>query len=287
MEHRQSDISANAASELASLKVLPRPVYGHVSGIANRAIGSPHIHSWAQLSYAIDGVIEVRTVSGRFIAPPLRAIWIPAGMKHSVHCSARTQLRSLYIDSGVMQLDWPECRVLTVRPLMRELIREFSEMPVEYDEQGHEGRLASVLIDQLTLAPEAGLSLPWPEDARLLSICNDIQEHLDSQTTLSEYGKRLHLCERSLSRLFLHQTGLTFRQWRQCSRLLGSLSLLERGDRVTDVAIACGYESMSAFIAAFKEQMGFTPKELFGKSQGSPFPARPGSQASPTTICPG
>src|SRR5690349_14934156 len=104
MKHRQCDISANAASDLATLKTLPRPVYGHVLGIANRAIGYPHIHSWAQLSYAIDGVLEVRTVSGRFIAPPLRAIWIPAGMEHSVHCSVSTQLRSLYMDSGLVRL---------------------------------------------------------------------------------------------------------------------------------------------------------------------------------------
>jgi AraC-like DNA-binding protein len=267
MKHRQCDISDSSNGDLETLKGLPRPVYGHVLGIANRAIGYPHTHAWAQLSYASDGVLEVRTVSGRFIAPPLRAIWIPAGIEHSVYCSANTQLRSLYIDSKIIRIDWPECRVLTVRPLLRELIREFSEMPVQYDEYGHEGRLVSVLLDQLSLAPEAGLSLPWPQDFRLHAICNDIQKHPDSQSTLSEYSKRLHLCERSLSRIFLQQTGLSFRQWRQRSRLLFSLSLLEQGERVTDVAIACGYESMSAFIAAFKEQMGITPKELFGKIQ--------------------
>jgi AraC-like DNA-binding protein len=37
---------------------------------------------------------------------------------------------------------------------------------------------------------------------------------------------------------------------------------LERGERVTDVALACGYESMSAFVAAFREQMGATPGEF-------------------------
>jgi AraC-like DNA-binding protein len=127
--------------------------------------------------------------------------------------------------------------------------------------------LVGVLLDQIAAAPEAGLSLPWPRDSRLRSICSDIHEHPDSQTSLLEYGKRLHLSERSLSRLFLQQTGLSFRQWRQRSRLLFSLSLLDAGTRVTDVAIACGYESMSAFIAAFKEQMGVTPKELFARNQ--------------------
>jgi AraC-like DNA-binding protein/quercetin dioxygenase-like cupin family protein len=269
MKHRQSDIAitTDARSDLETLKVLPRPVYGHVLGIANRAIGHPHTHPWAQLSYAMDGVLEVRTASGRYIAPALRAIWVPAGIEHGVHCSADTQLRSLYIDTSVARPAWRECRVLTVKPLLRELIREFSELPVEYDENSHEGRLVGVLLDQIALAPEAGLSLPWPKDARLRSICNEILEQPDTPTTLSEYGERLHLSERSLSRLFLQQTGLSFRQWRQRSRLLHSLSLLQKGQRVTDVALACGYESMPAFIAAFREQMGFTPKALFGKGE--------------------
>lgn len=262
MKHRGSDNRSALEDDLAALKVLPRHVYGHVSGLANQAIGYPHTHSWAQLSYAIDGVLEVKTDSGRFIAPPMQAIWVPAHMRHSVFCSATTQLRSLYIDSEKVQIDWSECRVLKVKPLMRELIREFSEMPIHYDEHGQEGRVVSVLLDQIAQASEAGLSLPWPQDLRLDVICRNIHDHPDVQCKLSDYGKRLHLCDRSLSRLFLQQTGMSFRQWRQRSRLLFSLTLLAQGERVTDVAIACGYESMPAFIAAFKAQMGFTPKEL-------------------------
>ena len=263
MNHRQCDISASTQGELGTLATLPRPVYGHVLGINNRAIGFPHSHAWAQFSYATEGVLEVRTASGRFIAPPLRGVWIPVGTEHSVYCSAYAQLRSLYVDPSAISFSWPECKTLTVSPLLRELIREFSEMPVEYDEQGSQGRLVSVLLDQIGLAAEAGLSLPWPRDVRLQAICDDIQEHPENRHTLIEFSQRLHLCERTLSRLFMQQTGMSFRQWRQRSRLLFSLSLLAKGERVTDVAIACGYESMSAFIVAFKEQMGVTPKELF------------------------
>ena len=39
--------------------------------------------------------------------------------------------------------------------------------------------------------------------------------------------------------------------------------LLEQGQPVTDVALACGYESTSAFIAAFRQQFGETPGEFF------------------------
>jgi AraC-like DNA-binding protein len=44
---------------------------------------------------------------------------------------------------------------------------------------------------------------------------------------------------------------------------LSSLNGLEEGASVTNTALACGYDSTSAFIAAFKGLFGFTPGELF------------------------
>ncbi|HTN66106.1 MAG TPA: helix-turn-helix domain-containing protein, partial [Burkholderiaceae bacterium] len=49
--------------------------------------------------------------------------------------------------------------------------------------------------------------------------------------------------------------------------LLSALPMLERGERVTDVALACGYDSMSSFIAAFRQQMGATPGDFFTSSR--------------------
>ena len=63
--------------------------------------------------------------------------------------------------------------------------------------------------------------------------------------------------------LFQRETGLSFRAWRQRLRLLAALTPLERGERVTDVALACGYDSTSAFISAFRQQFGCTPGEFF------------------------
>jgi AraC-like DNA-binding protein len=45
--------------------------------------------------------------------------------------------------------------------------------------------------------------------------------------------------------------------------LLSSLKWLEEGNSVTNAALSCGYDSTSAFIAAFKGLFGFTPGELF------------------------
>ena len=245
------------------LSSLPRPVYGRTESLPNRALTRRHSHPWVQLSYAISGVLEIQTSAGRFVAPPQRAVWIPAGMPHRVYSSPHTEMRSLYLDCNVTTWAAEHCHVLEVSNLLRELIRSFSEVPVEYTEDGPDGRLAQVLLDQLAAAPQVDLMLPLPLDPRLRHIYRSLNLRPEQQTTLSQWSQKLGVSEKTLSRLFLSDTGLTFRAWRQRLRLLTALPALEQGERVTDVALNCGYESTSAFINAFRQQFDATPGEFF------------------------
>lgn len=250
--------------ELAGLAALPRSVFGHAESVANRALGYRHSHPWVQFAYAATGVLEVRTDTGRFTAPPQRAVWIPADVAHQVSCTADTEIRSLYIEPSALPDTQLGCRVLAVSPLLRELIRSFGSLPAEYDEQGPGGRLAAVLLDQVAAAPTLGLMLPLPQDVRLRQVCEALEVEPDSRAGLADWGKRLGCSERTLARLFRTHTGLNFRVWRQRLRLISALPMLEAGERVTDVAIACGYDSVSAFIASFREHFGATPGEFVG-----------------------
>lgn len=245
---------------LKHLPTLPRPVYGSATALPNQALNYRHQHNWAQLSYATQGFLHIDTDRARFVALPQRAIWIPPGLPHSVKSATDTVIRSLYLDTSAIALNWPDCRVLVIQPLLHELIRTFSTLPIEYDEDSAQGRLVQVLIDELADAPQVETMLPWPEDKRLLKVCRHQQKYPDTDKTLQAYSQELGISDKTLSRLFLQQTGLSFRQWRQRSRLLAALPMLERGERITDVALACGYESLSSFIATFREQMGITPR---------------------------
>jgi AraC-like DNA-binding protein len=69
---------------------------------------------------------------------------------------------------------------------------------------------------------------------------------------------------KTIQRLFVKETGMTFGQWRQQARLLRALELLAVGEKVIDVALALGYESPSAFAAMFRKQFGQTPSQFFG-----------------------
>lgn len=253
----------HSPQDLDRLHQLPRPIYGQAETLPNRALGFRHSHPWLQFSYASHGVLDVHTDSGRYLAPPQRAVWIPPGVGHRVRCSAHTLIRSLYIDTSALPVTLDSCCVVQVSPLLRELIHAFSLLPVDYDEQGHQGRLAGVLLDQLAVAPQVASMLPLPIDARLQVMTDQLQRQPDDGTPLATWADRLAVSEKTLSRLFRQQTGLSFRLWRQRLRMLHSLPLLERGEPVTEVALACGYDSVSAFINAFSQLFDCTPGEFF------------------------
>lgn len=245
---------------LPDLDRLPRPVYARVESLPAGSYVAAHRHDWGQLSYAVSGVLDVRTRSGSFMAPPHWAVWIPAGVEHEVLTSARAEMRSLYIDSGAV--GWAGCRVLEISPLARELILAVSALPPEYDRHGPDGRLVAVLLDRLAGLPEAGFSLPMPADPRLARVCAALQAGPDDPRSLGEWARLAALSERTLARLFRRETGLCFREWRRRMRLMTALSGLERGLSVTEAALDCGYDSISAFIAAFRTLFGRTPGEF-------------------------
>jgi len=65
--------------------------------------------------------------------------------------------------------------------------------------------------------------------------------------------------ERTLTRLFRSETGLSFRDWRSRMRFMLALERLDRGESSTSLAHGLGYSSPSAFIAAFRKQFGAPP----------------------------
>ncbi|MBV6289741.1 AraC family transcriptional regulator [Pseudomonas aegrilactucae] len=246
------------------LEALPRPLYARAESLGAGSWTSRHRHDWVQFSYAISGVLGVYTAEGSFFAPPQWGVWVPAGVEHEVITSTRAEMRSLYIRCEASAWAEPRCRVLEVTPLARELIKQFCLFPVEYAEgESPEAHLVQVLLEQLQGLPEVGFSLPLPQHPRLLEVCNALLEQPEQDHGLGYWAERLGRSEKTLMRLFQRETGLSFRGWRQRMRLLSSLEALEQGQGVTQAALGCGYESTSAYIAAFKGLFGATPGELF------------------------
>ena len=58
----------------------------------------PHLHREAQLIYAAKGTMQVTTPGGRWLVPPDRAVWVPAGLQHAIDLLADIEMRTLYFD---------------------------------------------------------------------------------------------------------------------------------------------------------------------------------------------
>ncbi|MGA7826924.1 MAG: helix-turn-helix domain-containing protein, partial [Geobacteraceae bacterium] len=72
-------------------------------------------------------------------------------------------------------------------------------------------------------------------------------------------------------RLFVRETGLTFGAWRKRLVLQEAIERLGTGQNITRVAFDLGYQSLSAFIAMFRQALGASPGQylrLESKSAG-------------------
>jgi len=228
------------------------PVYpaGHVVPL--------HRHLRAQLLYAASGIMTVVTEAGTWTVPPQQAVWIPPQMGHEVHMPCEVSMRSLYIHTASVQGLPQACRVVQVTPLLRELIaRLVAPAPARSSEQVT--RLMAVLVDEVMALESPPLHLPAPRDARLRTITDALVEDPADTRGLGEWAAVAGASERTLARLFLRETGMGFRDWRQQLRLLTAIERLAAGDDVTAVSLDLGYRSPSAFIAMFKRVLGETP----------------------------
>ncbi len=218
-----------------------------------------HHHKRGQLVYAVSGVMEVATGEGTWVVVPEQAVWVPPRMDHQVGHRAGVAMRTLYIDADLTTELPPGCCVVSVTPLLRELILRAMEIGLEYAADEADRRLMLVLMDELrTLQPEP-MHLPIPSDPRLQRITQALRQTPDDQRTLGIWAEEAGASERTLMRLFQHETGMTFSAWRERLRMLSAIPRLVEGESVTAVALDLGYRSPSAFIAMFRRNTGKTP----------------------------
>lgn len=216
-----------------------------------------HRHDDHQIVYASRGVLSVTTDEGIWVAPATRAIWVPAGTTHAHRAHGDVDLHLLGLPAAENPLRLATPAVLAVGPLLRELIVAYTSGGARSAPES--ARLRAVLVDQVRASPQQPLHLPTPTDPLLREVCELVRGDLSESRTLAELGAVVGASERTLSRLFRRDLGMTFPQWRTQLRLHEALVLLAEKTPVTTVAHRCGWASPSAFVDAFRRAFGTTP----------------------------
>jgi AraC-like DNA-binding protein/mannose-6-phosphate isomerase-like protein (cupin superfamily) len=218
-----------------------------------------HHHLRNQLLYAEKGVVAVSTSQGAWTAPPERAVWIPAGVPHSVRMVGQVSTRSVLIAEDASPDFGDRCRVVAVSPLLRQLLVAAAGIPSEYDEDGRDGLVMRLLVAELAQAEVVRLSAPFPQSPVLAAKCHAFLEHPSAHDTIDGWADDLGMGRRAFTRAFRRETGMSFAEWRQQACLLASLPRLAAGEPVTAVALDLGYDSPAAFATMFRRLAGVPP----------------------------
>src|SRR5579859_3480381 len=232
-----------------------------------------HTHDDHQLAWAASGVLTVRTERADWVLPPTRALWIPAGVRHETLAAGIATMRSLYLRPDRSPAGWPGPVPVTVTPLLAELIGYLGGDSLGADERL---RAEALLADLLRPVPMTTIDVRMPDDERAAAVAAALIADPADERTLAEWGRQAGASGRTLARAFLAGTGMPFGQWRRLARLHAALPRLAAGQAVSTVARHVGYQTPSAFVAAFRKETGLTPAAYFRSQPAEPAVRQPG-----------
>jgi AraC-like DNA-binding protein len=218
----------------------------------------PHSHGWHQLLFAPSGAMTLTMEKASWMLPPGNAALIAAGCRHSIRMWGAVGMRTLYL-SPQMEIGAADCVVISVTPLLREMILRVVELHALDSRVPRDGHLLDLLKDEIACAPVVPLMLPLPLSAAPAKAAQTILADPAAAGTLDECARRCGVGRRTLERAFAAETGMSAGLWRQKARLLASIRVLADGRSVTDAALESGYASVSAYISAFRRTFGCTP----------------------------
>jgi AraC-like DNA-binding protein len=222
-----------------------------------------HFHEWDQLVYASHGVMTVQTSEGTWVVPTHRAVWIPAGIAHTIAMSGLVAMRTLYLKPRLAKVLPRTCCVVNVSSLLRELILNACHSATLKRAIPRQRHLIDMILDQLETVRMVPLQLGNPTDSRAKRIADTLLADPSDRRSLAQVCKVAGASKRTVERLFREELGMTLGRWRQQLRLMEAMRLLAEGAKVTHAALEAGYSTPSAFIAMFGKTLGTTPAAYF------------------------
>lgn len=223
-----------------------------------------HTHRDHQLAWAPSGVLSVRTGSAGFVLPPTRALFIPAGIRHETLSAGNATMRSVYLRPALCPIDWSECTPVAVTPLLAALIGHLAEPTLDPVHRSHG---EAMLVDLLKPVTMTTIEVRMPVDQRARDVADGLSHNPADDRSLAEWGREVGASGRTLARAFLADTGIPFGRWRTLLRIRTAVVDLAKGETISSTARRVGYESTSAFVAAFRRETGATPATYFPRQR--------------------
>lgn len=206
--------------------------------------------------------MSVWTEQGSWVAPPHWAVWAPPGIEHRIELSGAVSMRTLYLRPDLSR--WASrSSVIVVSPLLRELILRAMELGFLDEREPLHRSVTDLILAELRSSPAPSLDLPLPASEPLRSLAAHLARCPGEKAGHPALARRFGVGVRSMERSFMAETGWPLGRWRRQARFLHAMRVLGDGATVKQASQEAGYQSPSAFIAAFRGAFGTTPSRYF------------------------
>ena len=88
-----------------------------------------------------------------------------------------------------------------------------------------------------------------------------VNRHLFEQLSLQSVAEHFYRSRSQISRIFHQATGSSFWEYVTIKRLMAARAMIQRGEKASAAAIACGFADYSVFYRAYKQYFGHSPKD--------------------------
>lgn len=145
--------------------------------------------------------------------------------------------------------------------LLREAYEEFSaEGPCRYE------MVSAKLTEFFIKAERASQDLLHPiteTDREMLEVMDYIDGNITHKISLRAVANHVGMSESTFSRHFSQWNGVSFKAYVTEKKIRHAILLLQTTNRkMIDIALECGFDSLSGFYDAFQKRTGMTPRKF-------------------------
>lgn len=225
-----------------------------------------HHHVKSQLISPEMGTIYLYSENGSFCIPAGHYAYIAPYINHKlISRSPNLRLKTIFLDINNNDIyDWSAVSIFPPSPLLDNLL-DFGQQHWQYStsqELKESGLLALKKMLPYVLKSPLKLYTQPPHSDALLKVTEYINNSISENITISSLSSFINIPERTLSRSFKKETGMTIFQFIKLSRMQMALELMEDTRlNINEIVYRVGYESTSTFSTLFKELIGTSPQK--------------------------
>ena len=202
-------------------------------------------------------MVQVRTPGHALLPAPPHALWIPAGLSFAIDAMAPLWTARFVADSC------PDAWCRVAQPPFDEVVGPMLSHLHRYPDRTWAPQLLSAVVEHLHEAFIVdAVPVRFPTDPRAREVADAIATDPSTTWELVDWAPSVGASERTLRRLFVEETGLSFTKWRLRLRTHAATRLLRDGVPIPEVVSRCGYRSAQAFARALRSELGVTPSQL-------------------------